>query len=261
MPGSEYLGHIAIDSSHYVYITDWSIRKLYRIDINDQTTTLLRTFVPSPVGISYEENNNRLILLTLVDNAPILGYKLADGNIDTLINTNIDDPDAICKDFNGNYYITSFAENIIYRFDGGFSTNPEIISTGHGGPSGICYNLTDNIICVTNYNFNSISFIQLNPNNVEFEINFEDLDYILSQNYPNPFNPSTSINYQITEPGFITLKVFDVLGNGVETLVNEEKPAGKFEVEFDASYLSSGIYFYRLKAGSYSTTKKMLLLK
>ena len=86
-------------------------------------------------------------------------------------------------------------------------------------------------------------------------------DFMLSQNYPNPFNPVTIINYQLAMNNFVTLKVYNTLGEEVATLVNEEKPAGKFDVTFDASKLSSGIYFYRLKAGSFIQTKKMILLK
>lgn len=83
----------------------------------------------------------------------------------------------------------------------------------------------------------------------------------LFQNYPNPFNPETAINYQLSSRSFVTLKVFDVLGREVATLVNEEKPAGRYEVSFNANKLSSGIYFYTVTAGSFHKTKKMLLLK
>jgi hypothetical protein len=85
--------------------------------------------------------------------------------------------------------------------------------------------------------------------------------YNLEQNYPNPFNPNTTINYQIPELSFVTLKVYDVLGSEITTLVNEEKPVGSYEVEFDATILSSGVYFYRLQAGSFVETKKMVLMK
>ena len=85
--------------------------------------------------------------------------------------------------------------------------------------------------------------------------------YSLYQNYPNPFNPSTTIRYEIPERSLVTIKVYDVLGNEVETLVNEEKQSGEFEVEFNANNLPSGIYFYRLKAGVFNETKKMILLK
>lgn len=89
--------------------------------------------------------------------------------------------------------------------------------------------------------------------------------FSLWQNYPNPFNPKTSIQYVIDSQQFVTLKVYDILGNEIATLVNEDKPAGEYEVEFNASSgignLVSGIYFYKLKAGNFIQTKKMILLK
>ena len=85
--------------------------------------------------------------------------------------------------------------------------------------------------------------------------------YSLDQNYPNPFNPTTTINYQIPNNNYVTLKVYDVLGNVVKTLVDDYKTQGKYSVNFDASNLASGVYFYQLKAGSFIATKKLLLLK
>ncbi|HEY7751240.1 MAG TPA: T9SS type A sorting domain-containing protein, partial [Ignavibacteriaceae bacterium] len=83
----------------------------------------------------------------------------------------------------------------------------------------------------------------------------------LSQNYPNPFNPTTNFEFRIVESGFVNLKVYDILGNEVATLVDEFKPTGRYDVEFDASGLSSGIYFYKLRAGDFTETKKMILMK
>ncbi|MEJ2103186.1 MAG: T9SS type A sorting domain-containing protein, partial [Ignavibacteriaceae bacterium] len=106
-----------------------------------------------------------------------------------------------------------------------------------------------------------------NPTSVELDIN-RNIDFVLQQNFPNPFNPSTKIKYTISsvtlsgvEVSLVILKVFDVLGKEVATLVNEEKPSGTYDVEFNGSNLPSGIYFYQLKAGEYSNTKKMILLK
>jgi hypothetical protein len=104
------------------------------------------------------------------------------------------------------------------------------------------------------------------------------LEFYVSQNYPNPFNPSTVISYRLPVASDVTLKVYDVLGNEISTLVNEEKPAGEYEVEFNAAShsgnvwnLPSGIYFYQLlvsslqskdgKAGSFIETRKMVLLR
>jgi hypothetical protein len=107
------------------------------------------------------------------------------------------------------------------------------------------------------------------PVGVEDENNFTPSGFTLEQNYPNPFNPSTTIRYSIPtviasetkQSQFVSLKVYDVLGNEVATLVDEEKPAGSYEVKFDAAGLSSGIYFYKLRAGSLVETKKMILLR
>lgn len=100
-------------------------------------------------------------------------------------------------------------------------------------------------------------------------------EFSLSQNYPNPFNPTTKIKYAVPSEETlyanrsttyatslrVTLKVYDVLGKEITILVNEEKPAGSYEVEFNATGLSSGIYFYQLNAGSFTKTKKMILLR
>lgn len=83
----------------------------------------------------------------------------------------------------------------------------------------------------------------------------------LFQNYPNPFNPATTLSFAINQSSFITLKVYDVLGNEIAKLIDEERPAGKYEASFNGSILSSGIYFYRLQAGSLTQTKSMILIK
>ena len=98
------------------------------------------------------------------------------------------------------------------------------------------------------------------PTSVE-QLSTTPYDFTLKQNYPNPFNPSTIIEYSISEQSFVDLRVYDILGNEVAGLVNEEKSIGIYEVEFDATSLPSGIYFYRLHAGNFVETKKMILLK
>ncbi len=88
-------------------------------------------------------------------------------------------------------------------------------------------------------------------------------NFSLSQNYPNPFNPSTRINYELRNTNYVTLKVFDLLGKEVASLVNEKQNAGSYAVDFNSSEfnLPSGIYFYTLNAGEFKETKKMVLVK
>ena len=110
-----------------------------------------------------------------------------------------------------------------------------------------------------------VSFVE------EEQIDEIPTEFLLSQNYPNPFNPSTKIKYSVPQLSNVVIKVFDILGNEIETLVNEEKPAGTYEMTWYAENLPSGVYFYQLlvsalqskdgKAGNFSQTKKMLLLR
>jgi photosystem II stability/assembly factor-like uncharacterized protein len=87
------------------------------------------------------------------------------------------------------------------------------------------------------------------------------LDFKLYQNYPNPFNPSTTINYELRNTNYVTLKVYDLQGKEVQTLVNKKQSAGNYSVEFNGSNLSSGIYFYTLQTGNFKETKRMMLIK
>jgi tetratricopeptide (TPR) repeat protein len=96
---------------------------------------------------------------------------------------------------------------------------------------------------------------------IKLQDNLTPTEFSLSQNFPNPFNPVTMIRYQILKPGMVTLKVYDILGREVATLVNGNKIEGTYDISFDASKLTSGIYIYQLIANNYISSKKMILLK
>ena len=86
-------------------------------------------------------------------------------------------------------------------------------------------------------------------------------EYSLSQNYPNPFNPETNINYSLPKSGYVTIKIYDIAGIEIQTLVSEEKSSGSHSLQFNAKNFSSGIYFYQIRANGFTQTKKMILLK
>lgn len=132
------------------------------------------------------------------------------------------------------------------------------------------YSFTDANVStgIYKYRFKQIDFdgTFTYSNEIEVEVDLTPKEFVLYQNYPNPFNPSTSIQYAISNRQLVTLKVYDILGNEVVTLVNEEKQPGVYEVEFNShsdegQNLSSGIYFYQLNAGSFIQAKKMILIK
>ncbi|MBK8982691.1 MAG: T9SS type A sorting domain-containing protein [Ignavibacteria bacterium] len=161
----------------------------------------------------------------------------------------------------GNFMIISATELRFY----GSGMNIWFSSSSNGGIWSAFIN--------TNINGGDPAPIKLSENNflmiytgqpypVSVTANIESADnYKLSQNYPNPFNPQTIINYKLSKPGKVSLKVFDVLGNEVATIVNEKQNAGSYNVEFDGNELASGVYFYQLLLGNFTETRSMLLLK
>ncbi len=87
------------------------------------------------------------------------------------------------------------------------------------------------------------------------------MEYKLFQNYPNPFNPETTIKFSLAKSGNVTIKLYNILGQEIRTLVKEEKYAGEYSIKFNGSDLASGVYLYRIEAGTFTTTKKIVLLK
>jgi uncharacterized delta-60 repeat protein len=157
-------------------------------------------------------------------------------------------------DQNGNVD-TTFGDN------GFFITPPELrLSTGREFEI-----QEDNKIVLTGNSNGNFATIRVNASSIsaiEELTNIESpRDFFLKQNYPNPFNPVTSIQYAISSTQFVTLKVYDLLGREIATLVDEEKPVGTYELNWNAINLPSGVYFYQLQAGEYSSVKKMILLK
>ncbi|MFA3781814.1 T9SS type A sorting domain-containing protein [Melioribacteraceae bacterium 4301-Me] len=130
-------------------------------------------------------------------------------------------------------------------------------------PRGIAFSPDGNIAYISCFGTNDIPLIQkvVHTGNSVRELAELPSGYTLSQNYPNPFNPTTNIKFSIPETGFVTLKVYNTLGQEVATLVNEEKRAGTYEVNFDASNLASGVYMYTLSTNKITLSKKMLLIK
>ncbi len=126
------------------------------------------------------------------------------------------------------------------------------------------YSITDKNVIPGKYNYR-LKQIDFNGNykySKEISVSLNPAyEFSLEQNYPNPFNPTTTLNYQLPESGFVTLKVYDIIGKEIATLVNEQKNQGKYSVNFDASKLASGVYIYRIRVNDYVSSKKMILLK
>jgi hypothetical protein len=223
-----YFGLSIDDREPYLFFRQ-SANKVFVLDISDSTEAMLYNF-DAEIGESWELPEN---------------FYCSYGKEVTLVSKN-DTVETPAETFYNCYHFT----HISFCQDAGVTDTwlakgtgkvryKEIFFVGEGD-----FVLTDNI---TSADKNSKL-----PNDISFR---------LFQNYPNPFNPITNIGFRIAEFGFVSLKVYDVLGKEVATLINEEKYPGSYEVEFDGSNLSSGIYFYRLTADNFTQTKKLILLK
>jgi hypothetical protein len=263
-------------SSDSIFVAD-------TLDENINNFDALFLFINPPFVLSQEESDN-LIQYTSVNKPAYLFTGFPEG-LDTiafwnhigidemyglLISVPIDTVFGVYNEFTDGVVIdTSFMSGLIPVIVGnvdsiliGDAESWEVNTTYISGYDTLnviidLYNLIDD------YDFLQRVLVQFGlipPNYAENEFNLV-VGFELLQNYPNPFNPTTTIKFQIPEISFVTIKVYDVLGNEIETLVNEERTAGSYEVEFNKIVLPSGIYFYRLQAASFVETKKMVLIK
>lgn len=176
------------------------------------------------------------------------------------VNTGLQNRYVISFAVSGTNLFAGSAVGIFQSTDMGSSWKPVSI----GLAQTIVYSLTiygDNLLAGTAYNGVWKRPLSEMITSIENDDRYSPLKFKLEQNYPNPFNPSTKISYNLSKAGHVTLRVYDVLGREVATLVNENQYAGTHVVHFDGSSLASGVYFYRLQAGDYSAAKKLLLLK
>jgi hypothetical protein len=284
-----------IGADSLLYVLQWSgngkVRR-YQLDgtFVDEFTSV---GVAQSIGIDWDRDRN--LYVSSYGGDLVRKFDTNGNNLGIFVNTNLAGPTNIWFDGEGNLLVTDYDGTAVKRFNssGTFINN---FITGLSQAEGIDFFPNGNILIgngathsVKMYDSNGVyieDFIpngsgglitpnaivirELNPSSVSGDENSSNLNtFILEQNYPNPFNPSTKIKFTISsviasvakQSQLVTLKVFNVLGNEVATLVDEYKPAGTYEIKFDASGLPSGIYFYQLKAGTIVQTNKMVYLK
>jgi len=245
------MGFSTSDITMYLITSNFGIPavpQLYRLNVGTAVATLVGNVT----------NASGLLAIAINCAGEIYGFDAATDNLISI------DPTTAAGTPVGPLGVTAGA----FAMDADFDPDTgELFWTHFNGASGELRTVdvsTGNSTLVTTWAVDLIS-MGMNgtcpPVSVEQTSNEIPLEYQLHQNYPNPFNPSTNIEYSITSESFVELKVYDVLGNEVATLVSEQQSAGVYRADFTGSELSSAIYFYRLQAGSFIETKKMILLR
>ena len=222
-----------------------------------------------PIGLRYT-SNGRLIIGNFND-AKIFSVDTATG-VFTLIK-DLPGQLGFLEIVNDEIYSTAFNLNKIFKttLTGDTMTvagtgasgqvNGPALSSTFSNPNGIVRSVTGDTLYISDYATRSLRMltgVTLGLINVS---TFSPGSFLLEQNYPNPFNPVTNIKFAIAKTGLVTLKVYDISGREVAQLVNEELNPGTYNYDFNASHLSSGIYFYRLNTNNYTDTKKMVVVK
>ena len=246
-----WISSIAFNSKSYIYATDVSDILMRSMD-NGNTWTQLNT-----------ELGSTFITSLFIDLNDFIYIGTEDGDIYRSTN----EGESWIKRTTAHHVHCFVANSKNYIFAATWGGGV-FISTDNGGNwvqnnSGLAeWNVYSLVINSENYLFSGIKYGVYRSTSPTDENNlYSPSNYSLMQNYPNPFNSSTTITYEIPESGLILIKVYDILGREVATLVNEEKPSGSYKMQFTAKGMTSGIYFYQLKAGNYSETRKMILLR
>ncbi len=297
----DYIGNFAtgiagptrmkIGADSLLYVLQWSGNgKVRRYQLNgtfvDEFTSV---GVPQSIGLDWDSNGNLYVSSYSGDNVRKFG--LNGNDLGLFVTSNLAGPTNIWFNDNGDLLVSDYDGTAVKRFNsnGVFQNN---FATGLSQSEGVDFFPNGNILIgngathsVKMYDSNGVyieEFIpngsgdlmtpnavvirKSNPVSVDDESSIHNLDFNLNQNYPNPFNPSTKISWQSPVADWQTLKIFDVLGSEVETLVDEFRDAGFNYILYDVNSsskggLPSGVYFYQLKAGSYIQTNKMVYLK
>lgn len=275
-----------IGADNLLYVLQWSgngkVRR-YQLDgtFVDEFTSV---GVPQSIGIDWDGNGNLYISSYGGDN--VRKFDTNGNDLGLFINSNLLGPTNIWFDAAGDMLVSDYNGTAVKRFDNtgtyvnnfltGLSNSEGVdffpngnILIGNGATSSVklfdnAGNYIKDFISSGAGNLLTPNAVVIRENNavsVSGSGNSFINNYILEQNYPNPFNPGTIISFSIPNSEFTQLKIYDALGTEINSLVNEYKQSGNYDIEFNAENLPTGIYFYRLISGNYSDTKKMILLK
>ncbi len=264
---------ITIDhTDSYLYVADGRHNQIKKINLSDNSVSLLVDSLGTyPLNMPYAVALNAAGTILYVANAAannILAVTIPGGVVSELVSYTTNSifmaPTGLAFDPTGNYLYAASYYGDIYKIAMSDNSVSYLVNHTTTTTLGVCSNLTSdsqgNLYVASTFT-GTIFKITTTPTGIGNESPEMIRTYSLEQNFPNPFNPSTTIQYQLPTSSYVTLKVYNMLGNEVATLVNGVQQSGTKSIQFNATNLPSGVYTYRLQAGDFSTIKKMFLVK
>ena len=266
LTNTNWLDGITSDNSGNIYVVN-SGGSIIKVNPADSSHITFATGFPSSCqDIDFDESNNRLLVVSWSVNSSIHIVDLITAEVESIPNTNIGRYDGITIDSGGNVYVSSHAGgDFVYRFESTFIEPPYEIASDFDVPAGLYYNISDDILVVPNFGDDRIDFMPIQ--NVPADQNIIKTDKVgLLNNYPNPFNPITTITFSIANTMNTEIIIYNIKGKKVRVLVNDKFDAGIHHLVWNGKddngkSVASGIYFYKMKSGSYTATRKMILMK
>jgi hypothetical protein len=252
--GATFLNGICTDGNNYLYATDFSAKKIFKIDIAAQTyTTFVTGLAKSPNGIIYDGVNQRIVWVTWGTNAPIMQAMLADSSVSQVVATTLGNCDGIVRDGNNNYYVSAWSSQSVHRFDSTFLTTPVAVVTGLSNPADIYYNLDNDSLVSPNSGNNTVTFHFLGTTSPTALEQIADNSFSA---FPNPAHNELFIDNGQSE--IERIEIWNLLG---EKVLSQETHIGTSLLQLDISQLGSGIYIVKLSANKKIKTKSIVVTK
>lgn len=248
--GGAFLNGLTHDNFGNLYTTDFSGKKIYKVHIATQTATQVASGLgQSPNGIIFDEDGNRCIFVNWGANAPVKAIDLISLEVSTLATTTLNSCDGIARDGNGNYYISAWGTQSVYRFDAQFANTPEVVATGLSSPADIFYNTIDNILAIPNSGDDTVDFLSITLGVPSF-----DPGSFSVKVFPNPVAANSVLDFQLNEPMKVSAEVFDIQGRSVHTVKFADDAMQSGQVMISDAGLNLGVYFVVFRGGKYFKT-------
>jgi hypothetical protein len=242
--GATFLNGLTSDGVQFLFASDYTAKKIYRINtLTGAFNVMVANTVSTPNGMWYDGANNRLLFVNWNSSAPVKAISLADSTLTTVFTTTQGNCDGIARDGAGNYFISSWSQQAVYRYNSSFGA-PTSVVTGLSNPADIYYNTLNDTLAVPNAGNNTVTFYYLGP---PLSVK-EEAAYAGIKIFPNPLKENAVLEYMLTSSSQVELNVYTCEGKLVKELVNELQQPGMHRAFFRREDLAAGQYFYLLRA-------------
>ena len=250
--GATFLNGLAHDNSGNLYATDFSAKKIFKINIASSTfSAVASSLVQSPNGIVFDQANNRCVFVNWGASAPIKAIDVTTNAVTTLLATTLSNIDGITRDGSGNYYISTWGGQNVLKYDSAFANPAVTVTTGLSNPADLFYNTVNNVLAIPNAGNNTVTFLDLNlKTNESAWLNSLSV-------YPNPTNTAAFVKFDLNTPMSISYQIVSVDGRVVATnTISDFQSNGVLSIA--TANLTAGLYYLTFKANE--NTKSIPLL-